>query len=100
MSTTARVRLEDLGLSESCLQVVRQLWEFLDEELTPEGAARLQQHLAECEQCREYGSYQSCFLDALAKLKAHLDAPSKLRDKLALKLKGEGCGCWSKARRG
>jgi len=78
---------------------MQHLWEYLDEELTPEGAQRFRAHLASCEQCRSYGDYQSCFFDALAKLKAQLDAPAQLRDKLAEKLKGEGCGCWSRARK-
>jgi anti-sigma factor (TIGR02949 family) len=98
MTTSARVRLEALGLSAECVEVMQHLWDFLDEELTPEGAKRLQTHLTECEQCRGYGDYQSCFFDALAKLKANLDAPSELRDKLAETLRREGCGCWEKAR--
>jgi len=100
MTTSARARLDELGLSESCLEVVRHLWDYLDAELTPDGAERLRAHLASCEQCRGYGDYQSCFFDALARLKANLDAPTELREKLAEKLKGEGCGCWSKARKG
>ncbi len=99
MTTSARARLEELGLSASCVEVMQHLWEYLDAELTPEGAARLKVHLASCEQCRRYGDYQSCFFDALSKLKASLDAPSGLREKLAEKLRGEGCGCWNRARK-
>ena len=93
MTTSARPRLEDLGLSASCLEFVRHVWDFLDTELTPEGLTRLRTHLVECEQCRAYGDYQSCFFDALAKLKANIDAPAELREKLAQKLRDEGCGC-------
>jgi anti-sigma factor (TIGR02949 family) len=99
VTTSARERLEELGLSESCVEVMQHLWEFLDEEITPDGARRLQAHLAECEQCRGFRDYQSCVFDALAKLKAHLDAPSGLRDKIAEKLRGVGCGCWQGARK-
>ncbi len=98
MSSATRVRLEELGLSASCVEVMQHLWDYLDEEMTPDGARRLRAHLEECTQCRNFGEYQSCFFDALAKLKAHLNAPSDLRDKLAEKLKREGCGCWDKAR--
>ena len=99
MTAFARVRLEQLGLSASCLEVMQHLWDFLDEEMTAEGAARLRDHLERCEQCRGYGDYQSCFLDALARLKANLDAPPELRDKLAGRLRDEGCGCWARAKK-
>ena len=99
MSAPTQVKLESLGLSASCVEVLRHLWDYLDAEMTPGGAERLRAHIASCAQCREYESYQSCFFDTVAKLKASLDAPSELRDKLAQKLRGEGCGCWSKARK-
>ncbi len=99
MTTSTRARLEGLGLSASCVEVMQHLWDFLDEEITPDSARRLGAHMKECEHCRNYSDYQSCFFDALAKLKANLDAPSELRDKLASTLKREGCGCWDKARK-
>jgi anti-sigma factor (TIGR02949 family) len=36
----------------TCKQVIRQLSEFLDGELTPELAEALQRHLEHCEDCR------------------------------------------------
>ena len=99
MTSHSRVRLEELGLSASCLEVMQHLWDYLDEEMTAERAERLREHLEHCEQCRGYGDYQSCFLDALARLKANLDAPLELREKLAERLRDEGCGCWSRARK-
>ena len=99
MTTSTRVRLEGLGLPASCVEVMQHLWDFLDEEITADSAQRLRQHMAECEHCRNYSDYQSCFFDALAKLKANLNAPSELRDKLAAKLRKEGCGCWGKVAR-
>jgi len=98
MSAPARTQLEGLGLSSSCVDVLRHLWEYLDEEMTPHGAERLKAHIATCPQCREYEGYQACFLEALAKLRTQLEAPDQLRAQLAEKLKGQGCGCWSKFR--
>ena len=98
MSAPARPQLESLGLSASCTEVLRHLWDYLDEEITPHGAERLRAHIASCEQCRAYEGYQTCFLDALAKVRASFAAPHDLREKLADKLRGEGCGCWDRAR--
>ena len=99
MSAPARTQLEGLGLSSSCADVLRHLWDYLDDEITPAGAARLRTHIAGCAQCREYEGFQSCFLDALAKLRAEVGgAPTEFRERLAAKLKGQGCGCWSKFR--
>jgi anti-sigma factor (TIGR02949 family) len=98
MSAPARTQLEDLGLSSSCIDVLRHLWDYLDDEMTLGGAERLRAHIASCAQCREYEGYQTCFLDTLAKLRAEIGAPTELRQRLADKLKGQGCGCWSRVR--
>jgi anti-sigma factor (TIGR02949 family) len=98
MTAPIQTRLESLGLSASCVEVLRHLWDYLDEELTPAGAERLRAHIAGCAQCQKYEGYQSCFFDTMARLKREIDAPTELREKLAEKLRGEGCGCWSKAR--
>ena len=98
MSAPARTRFEGLGLSSTCVDVLRHLWDYLDEEITPTSAERLRAHIATCATCRQYEGYQTCFLEAVAKLKATLSAPSQLRDQIAEKLKGEGCGCWHRAK--
>jgi len=74
MSAPPRNQLEALGLSAPCVEVVRHLWDYLDEQLTPEGAERLRSHMAACDKCRGYSDYQACFLEAVAKLRAQLDA--------------------------
>ena len=99
MSAPAHHRLDDLGLSASCVEVLRHLWDYLDEEMTPAGAERLRTHIAGCSTCRQYEGYQTCFLETLATLKTQLDAPSELRDRLANRLKEQGCGCWNKVRK-
>ena len=99
MSAPASSQLEGLGLSSTCVEVLRHLWEYLDDEMSPGGAERLRAHIASCGQCREYEGYQACFLDALATLRTHLSAPDELRSRLSEKLKGQGCGCWNKVRK-
>ena len=99
MSAPPRTQLEGLGLSSTCVEVLRHLWDYLDDEMTSGGAERLKAHIATCTTCREYEGYQSCFLDALARLRAGFNAPATLRERIAEKLKGQGCGCWDKVRK-
>jgi anti-sigma factor (TIGR02949 family) len=99
MSAPARAKLEALGLSASCAEVLAHLWDYLDEQITPTSAERLRAHIATCAQCRQYEDYQECFLSAMSSLKQELSAPSSLRERLAVRLKGQGCGCWDKVRR-
>lgn len=99
MSAPARAQLEELGLSADCVDVLRHLWDYLDDQMSPNGAERLRTHIASCEQCREYEVYQGCFLEAVAKIRINFGAPASLREKLAEQLKGQGCGCWDKVRK-
>ncbi len=99
MSAPARTQLEEMGLSSTCAEVLRHLWDYLDEEIAAEGAQRLEAHMASCRQCQEYRVYQSCFLESLARLHGQLTAPHTLRERLAEGLKESGCGCWEKVRR-
>ena len=66
--------------------------------MTPAGAARLKAHIEGCTTCREYEVFQESFLAAVSRIRADLGAPESLREKLAEKLKDQGCGCWDRAR--
>lgn len=98
MSVPARAQLEELGLSSNCADVLRHLWDYLDDQMTPAGAERLRAHIASCDQCREYEVFQECFLTAVARLRADLGAPESLRERLGDTLKSQGCGCWQKVK--
>ena len=98
MSAPARVQLEAMGLTTACADVLRHLWDYLDDQITPHGAERLRAHIATCSKCQSYEVYQSCFLEAVKKLRVELGAPDALRERLAEGLKGQGCGCWEKVR--
>ena len=76
MSAPARSKLESLGLSATCAEVLTHLWDYLDEQITPTSAARLEAHIASCAQCRRYEEYQECFLRAMIPVpERHFCAP-------------------------
>jgi hypothetical protein len=35
MSAPARTQLEEMGLSPTCAEVLRHLWDYLDDQITP-----------------------------------------------------------------
>jgi mycothiol system anti-sigma-R factor len=98
MSAPARDQLEELGLSPTCVDVLRHLWDYLDDQMTPSGAERLRAHIAGCAQCQRYEGFQESFLSTVARIRADLGAPDSLRDKLAERLRESGCGCWKKVK--
>jgi anti-sigma factor RsiW len=48
-----------------CLTAVRQLWDFLDDELTDERMAMVRQHLAQCRRCLPHHDFAKLFLQAV-----------------------------------
>ena len=98
MSAPVRTQLEGLGLSANCVEVLHHLWDYLDDQMTPAGAARLKAHIEHCGTCRQYEVFQESFLAAVSRIRADLGAPGSLREKLAERLKEQGCGCWDKAK--
>jgi anti-sigma factor (TIGR02949 family) len=48
-----------------CLTAVRQLWDYLDEELSEARMAAIKQHLQHCEECLPHHDFAARFLEAL-----------------------------------
>ena len=88
-----------LDLSANCMETLRHLWDYLDDQMTPEGAERLRAHIAACNSCSRYEDFQERFLAQVSQIRADLGAPASLREKLAEKLKEQGCGCWGKVKK-
>lgn len=99
MTAPERAELEALGLSATCAEVLRHLWDYLDDEIGARQGERLRAHLSDCTTCRSYEQFQTGFLDELARLRRQLDAPDEVRERVAARLRAEGCGCWESARR-
>jgi len=73
-----------------CDAVMRQLWDYLDAELTPERMEQIGAHLAICQRCFPQYQFERSFLDVLAAARADHPAIEQLRDRVMAALKEEG----------
>ena len=73
-----------------CAAAMRQLWDFLDEEMGPDKMAQMRQHIDECKRCVPHYDWEKAFLEALACVKPDCCAPSRLKQKLEEKLREAG----------
>ena len=73
-----------------CEQVVRQLWDYLDGELTDDRMTDVRAHLKACRGCFPHFDFEREFLEAIAKSKLEQSAPEDLRRKVMAKLRKAG----------
>lgn len=73
-----------------CDTVMRQLWDYLDGELTPERSEAIRQHIEMCARCNPQTEFERAFLVAVRRSQrehAHVD---RLRDRLVASLRAQG----------
>ncbi|HEX6058354.1 MAG TPA: zf-HC2 domain-containing protein [Gemmatimonadaceae bacterium] len=73
-----------------CNAAMRQLWDFLDGELTDERMAAVRTHLDRCKGCVPYAEFERAFLEALSGCKSRQCAPEGLRRKIFERLREAG----------
>lgn len=73
-----------------CEAVMRQLWDYLDGELTAERLAAVQEHLALCEHCHPHVEFERSFLAAVARSRRRHSDPARLRHDLLHALRARG----------
>jgi anti-sigma factor (TIGR02949 family) len=73
-----------------CLDVVRQLWDFLDGELTDEKMDEIRAHVAACRDCYPHYDFERAFLEAVAATRREQPAPNMVRRKVLAKLRSAG----------
>jgi anti-sigma factor (TIGR02949 family) len=73
-----------------CLGAVRQLWDCLDGELTPERMQVVRGHLERCARCYPHFDFERKFLDALAATRPDGCAPAELRARVVSVLRAAG----------
>ena len=73
-----------------CEQVMRQLWDYLDEELTDERMGAIRAHLELCRRCYPQYEFERSFLDAVAGSVREHSNIERLRARLAESLQEKG----------
>lgn len=73
-----------------CGTVLRQLWDYLDGELTRERALRLAEHLSVCQRCHPRMGFDQAFLAALAASRGAGAASPMLRQRVLATLQAAG----------
>lgn len=73
-----------------CESAMRELWDYLDGELTEERMHAIETHLAVCEDCWPSYNFDRMLLDTLGALRGRKLSPPALRDRVIARLRGEG----------
>ncbi len=73
-----------------CREAMAQLWDFLDEELTPETMSAVKTHLDACAACHPHAQFAERFLAALGRCRPTDDMPGTLKQRIMVCLQNEG----------
>ena len=73
----------------NCREAVDHLYEYLDQELTPEIERAVRQHLVDCQPCLEQFDFDEAFLKFLQARCRSRCAPSELKRRILHELFGE-----------
>jgi anti-sigma factor (TIGR02949 family) len=73
-----------------CRGAMRQLWDYLDQELTDERMAAVRDHLDSCAGCLPHHDFAKAFLEAIASTRANGGCPPKVRARVLERLRSEG----------
>lgn len=80
------------GLCEKidCAAALRQLWDYLDGELTPARVAEVKAHLEGCRRCHPHYDFERAFLEALANRRPDCRCPGELKARVLESLRAAG----------
>lgn len=73
-----------------CRAAMRQLWDFLDQELTADRMEAMRAHLESCRPCQSHVDFERAFLDAVARVRQERPVSPDLRTRVMEVLKREG----------
>ncbi|GAC1656669.1 MAG: hypothetical protein NVS4B3_22540 [Gemmatimonadaceae bacterium] len=73
-----------------CLGAMKELWDYLDGEVTETRRQAIRAHLERCAPCFEHSEFEQHFLDALAASRNCKCAPARLRDRIIRALEEAG----------
>ena len=73
-----------------CQTAVRQLWDYLDEELDDRRMAEVRQHLESCSHCLPHAEFGTRFIQALSSARDRHAMPPEVRSQVMSALNGAG----------
>ena len=73
-----------------CKDVIHQLWDCLDAEVTPELAGGIREHLEVCAGCRAVSEFEQAFLGTVQGLVTNPPADDELRSRVVAALQHHG----------
>jgi len=73
-----------------CQAAMRQLWDYLDGELSEERMEAMRGHLALCARCYPHYDFERAFLEAVAATRREHAAPGALRERVMAALREAG----------
>ena len=73
-----------------CIEVIHQLWDYLDGELSPERADAIRSHLEVCAGCRAVSEYEEAFLTTVRGLVDDPPPDEELRHQVIAALERHG----------
>lgn len=73
-----------------CDAVMRQLWDYLDGELSPEREEAIRAHLAMCQRCYPQYDFERGFLTSLAASRREHSRPQAVKARVLAALRAEG----------
>lgn len=73
-----------------CEHVMRQLWDYLDDEVTPERHEAIRRHIEVCSRCRPQSEFEVAFLEAVRRARREHTQPDRLRGALLAALAEQG----------
>lgn len=73
-----------------CDAVMRQLWDYLDDELTADRMDAIREHLEVCKRCQPHAQFERTFLSALAQARREPANPASLATRVRAALTTRG----------
>ena len=73
-----------------CDTVMRQLWDYLDGELTPDLMDAIGDHLRVCARCQPHAGFEKSFLAALASARREHSDPDGVAERVRAALRARG----------
>ena len=74
----------------SCEEVIRSVWDYLDDEIDHDRKNQIRRHLELCDHCRDHYTFEGRLLDSLGRLLDDDGATAALRERIERALTEHG----------